>query len=69
VCTGTFGGFSGIISTPNYPGPYLDDMTCTYNLTGPLDTVARIHITDLSMGTANNENGTSFLDVRDISES
>nr|XP_036671656.1 cubilin homolog [Drosophila suzukii] len=63
VCTGTFGGFSGIISTPNYPGPYLDDMTCTYNLTGPLDTVARIHITDLSMGTANNENGTSYLDV------
>ncbi|KMY99076.1 cubilin homolog isoform X1 [Drosophila simulans] len=63
VCTGNFNTNSGIISTPNYPGPYFDDMTCTYNLTGPLDTAVEMRITDLSLGTANNENETSYLDV------
>ncbi|XP_002030177.2 cubilin homolog [Drosophila sechellia] len=63
VCTGNFNTNSGIISTPNYPGPYFDDMTCTYNLTGPLDTAVQMRITDLSLGTANNENETSYLDV------
>lgn len=66
MCTGNFNTNSGIISTPNYPGPYFDDMTCTYNLTGPLDTAVRMRITDLSLGTANNENDTSYLDVSDI---
>ncbi|XP_017111903.1 cubilin homolog [Drosophila elegans] len=63
VCTGSFDSTTGIISTPNYPGSYLDDMTCTYNLTGPLDTVAEIKITDLSLGTATNGNETTYLDV------
>ncbi|XP_070071373.1 cubilin homolog [Drosophila takahashii] len=63
VCSGSFDGSSGVISTPNYPGPYPDDMICTYNLTGPLDTVAEIKVTDLSLGSANNANETTYLDV------
>uniref|UniRef100_A0A6P4EJQ7 Cubilin n=1 Tax=Drosophila rhopaloa TaxID=1041015 RepID=A0A6P4EJQ7_DRORH len=63
VCTGSFGGMGGIISTPNYPHSYLDDMTCTYNLTGPINRLAHITITDLSLGTVNNENETTYLDV------
>ncbi|XP_039485939.1 cubilin homolog [Drosophila santomea] len=63
VCTGSFDTFSGVISTPNYPGPYPDDITCTYNFTGPLNTAVRIQITDLSLGTANNGNDSSYLDA------
>ncbi|XP_017081199.1 cubilin homolog [Drosophila eugracilis] len=62
-CTGSFVNSQGIISTPNYPGLYPGDMTCTYNLTGPVNTAAQIKVTDLSLGTANNENETSYLDV------
>ncbi|KAH8239867.1 hypothetical protein KR032_008825 [Drosophila birchii] len=62
VCTGTFGFPSGYITTPNYPHSYLGDMTCIYNITGH-DGVIRINITDLSLGTANNDRDTPYLDV------
>ncbi|EDV51468.2 cubilin homolog [Drosophila erecta] len=63
VCTGSFDTYSGEISTPNYPGPYPDDITCIYNFTGPLDTAVEFRITDLSLGTADNENDTFYLDA------
>ncbi|KAH8286857.1 hypothetical protein KR018_002895 [Drosophila ironensis] len=53
----------GILTTPNYPNSYLEDMTCTYNLTAPTGAVLRINITDLSLGTTSYENETNYLDV------
>lgn len=39
----------GIIFTPNYPSPYIENLECTYNIVGPTDHLARINITDLSL--------------------
>ncbi|KAH8379700.1 hypothetical protein KR009_006651 [Drosophila setifemur] len=63
VCSGSFFGSYGVISTPNYPNSYLDDMTCTYNITAPLDHMLEITIKDLSLGTPSYGNESNYLDV------
>lgn len=39
----------GVISTPSYPSPYIENLECTYNIIGPTNYLARINITDLSL--------------------
>ncbi|XP_022226345.2 cubilin homolog [Drosophila obscura] len=67
VCSGNFGGILGTIRTPNYPHSYLDDMTCTYKIVGPLNTLVKLIIKDLSLGADSNAtddgNQTNYLDV------
>ncbi|XP_017135474.1 cubilin homolog isoform X2 [Drosophila miranda] len=67
VCSGSFGGMAGTIKTPNYPQSYLDDMTCTFKLVGPLDSLVKLTIKDLSLGADSNAiddgNQTNYLDV------
>ncbi|XP_017095248.2 cubilin homolog [Drosophila bipectinata] len=63
VCSGSFSGLSGIITTPNYPNSYPNDMTCTYNITLRPGWVADINITDLSFGTSDNERQEYYLDM------
>ncbi|XP_034122311.1 cubilin homolog [Drosophila guanche] len=69
VCSGNFGGTEGgTIRTPNYPQFYLADMTCTYKIVGPLDTLVKLTIQDLSLGAADanatdDGNQTNYLDV------
>lgn len=43
------GTAGGLILTPNYPSPYIENLECTYNIIGPTEHLARINITDLSL--------------------
>ncbi|XP_034481448.1 cubilin homolog [Drosophila innubila] len=50
VCNANFSGDQGgIITTPNYPNGYYENMDCTFNIIGPLNTKVKINITDLSL--------------------
>ncbi|XP_032591059.1 cubilin homolog isoform X2 [Drosophila grimshawi] len=42
-------GEDGIITTPNYPNPYLENVDCTFFIRGDLGKRIRINITDLSL--------------------
>lgn len=60
----------GIISTPSYPSPYIENLECTYNIIGPTNYLARINITDLSLSNGEGDreletttNHSSYLDV------
>lgn len=44
-----FGPDSGVLSTPNYPKPYVEHITCTFNIYGPGDTIVIANFTDFSI--------------------
>lgn len=44
-----FGPDSGVLSTPNYPKPYVEHITCTFHIYGPADTVVLANFTDFSI--------------------
>ncbi|KAL7734838.1 hypothetical protein ACLKA6_011119 [Drosophila palustris] len=50
VCSAKFNNAKGgIITTPNYPNGYLENLDCTFNIVGPLNSLVHINITDLSL--------------------
>ncbi|XP_030569623.1 cubilin homolog [Drosophila novamexicana] len=50
ACTGIYSDADGgIITSPNYPNPYFENLNCTYYLRGPTNAVVHINITDLSL--------------------
>ncbi|KAH8405045.1 hypothetical protein KR222_005560 [Zaprionus bogoriensis] len=51
VCSFTHnsGIAGGIITTPGYPKPYIEDIDCSYNIYGPPNTIASLTILDLSL--------------------
>ncbi|XP_061400318.1 cubilin homolog [Musca vetustissima] len=40
---------NGIITTPNYPNPYTEHLTCTYHIYGPAGTRVLANFTDISL--------------------
>ncbi|KAL9905968.1 cubilin 2 isoform 1-T1 [Glossina fuscipes fuscipes] len=67
-----FGPDSGRISTPNYPKPYFDDITCTYEIYGPANTIVVANFTDVDIAespesTAQNEEDIEGTTNRNLS--
>uniref|UniRef100_A0A1I8N3F6 Uncharacterized protein n=2 Tax=Musca domestica TaxID=7370 RepID=A0A1I8N3F6_MUSDO len=44
-----FGPDNGIITTPNYPNPFTEHITCTYHIYGPAETMVLANFTDISL--------------------
>ncbi|KAM7358205.1 cubilin 2 [Cochliomyia hominivorax] len=59
-----FGPDDGVLTTPNYPKPYVDHITCTFHIYGPADTIIVANFSDFSIAeTRTNEDITESPEV------
>ena len=57
-CSGSYGGYSGVISSPNFPYDYCNNLDCQYSITVPSSYKIRLYFTSF-----NTENGWDFVKV------
>lgn len=58
-----FGPAPGVFTSPDYPKPYTEHITCTFHLYGPAGTAVYANITDFSIGDTKLDTDVSLSDL------